>query len=218
METNEFYSPQQIDYKSIVPAYQEAFSGWPWYEVSKCADERNLQRCEGGLSKVALNELCATCLQAPSKEAYEPEELIDRFTELAETRPTMWYLETFEQQTAVAALAWKASPEQIGKEKYESQPEMIEWMQSQVGVNDIAWLDEIFADKKVRPRGNLQNFSKIARGFMDALECDTLAFRTINPALVRASERDFGGDLLIRERKVDVPDTRDFLIINKEGK
>ncbi|MNR44388.1 hypothetical protein D3C85_1631230 [compost metagenome] len=94
---------------------------------------------------------------------------------------------------------------------------MGEWMQRQLGRDEFVWLDEIFADKRVRESGNLQNFKAIAEGFMDAFERNTMAFRTINPALVRAAERDFDPSVTVsRQRLSQVPDRRDFVIIKRE--
>lgn len=219
MESNNFYTPNEVDYDKIVPVYQEAFRGWPWYEESKCADQERLQRCEGGLSRLALGQTCGTCLNTVSLLAYEPAELIDRFTDIAATRPTWWYQEDIEQQTAVAALAWPTDAARLAQEKYADVGVMNEWMRRQLGEDEFVWLDEIFADKRVRASGNLQNFKAIAEGFMDAFDRDTMAFRTINPALVRAAERDFDASVSVsRQQLSQVPDRRDFVILKKEGK
>ncbi|MNH58601.1 hypothetical protein D3C73_104080 [compost metagenome] len=217
MESNNFYKPEDIDYEKIVPVYQEAFRGWPWYEQAKCADMSKVQRCQGGLSRLALGQTCGVCLNAVSLPAYEPAELIDRFTDIAATRPTRWYQEDIDQQTAVAALAWPTDAARLAQEKYADVDVMGEWMQRQLGRDEFVWLDEIFADKRVRESGNLQNFKAIAEGFMDAFERNTMAFRTINPALVRAAERDFDPSVTVsRQRLSQVPDRRDFVIIKRE--
>lgn len=43
-EKGMFYNQGEVDFSKIVPAYQEAFSGWPWFEVSKCVDTSLKQR------------------------------------------------------------------------------------------------------------------------------------------------------------------------------
>jgi hypothetical protein len=219
MESNNFYNPEDVNYEKIVPVYQEAFRGWPWYEESKCVDQDKLKRCQGGLSRLALGQTCDTCLNVVSVPAYEPAELIDRFTDIAVTRPTLWYREDIDQQAAVAALAWPADAARIALEKYEDIDTMSQWMQQRLGEDEFVWLDEIFADKRVRSSGNLQDFKAIAEGFMDMFDRDMMAFRTINPALIRAAERDFGASVEVsRQSLSQVPDRRDFVIIKKEGK
>ena len=81
-ELGKFYKEGEVNLSSIVPAYQEAFSGWPWYEVSKCVDPRTVQRCAGGLSRTALSEICGTCGIQPNKPAYDTDELVERFQTL----------------------------------------------------------------------------------------------------------------------------------------
>src|SRR5690606_35520334 len=106
MSNNNFYRPSEMDYRQIVPAYQEAFAGEPWFEVSKCADREPVQRCTGGLSPVAIGEVCGTCSLRPSRTAYESSELIARFDGLAEDRPTQCYVVETEQGIALASVAW----------------------------------------------------------------------------------------------------------------
>lgn len=214
-ERNGFYSPNEMNYGDIVPAYQEAFKGWPWYEVSKCVDAQARQRCEGGLSRVALRAICGTCDTSTFRPAYEADELTNRFGMLGETRPTRWYAEEVGQRgIALAAVAWTADAQRISAEKYQNNTAMESWLERTMGDGEFVWLDEVFADKTVRERGNLRNFGKMCNGFMDIFENDTLAFRTINPAMTRAAERDCNGAVPI----VDTPDRRDFIVIKRGEK
>lgn len=207
-ELGKFYKEGEIDLSRIAPAYQEAFSGWPWYEVSKCVDTDTIRRCIGGLSSTALKAMCVTCKGRPNQPAYNPVELVERFQTLEATRPTSWYMESVDEDPAVVALAWTASPEDIAREKYSDVPKMQDWLTDTLGNEPIIWLDEIFADKSIRPTGNLTNFRYICKGFMSALDTTELAYRTISPAMIRVAEKNFGVS------PVDnVPDRRSLLRI-----
>lgn len=212
-----FYSPEELPTNKIIPAYQEAFAGEPWYEVSKCADSADIQRCIGGFSSLSIGTCCGLCGERITRPAYEADELEVRFTKLASTRPTAWYVEENELGTTLAALAWKATSEIIATEKYADVPEMRTWMRERLGERPIMWLDEVFADRKKKPKGNLQNFSLMCNGLAQKLDADMIAYRTIAPAMIIAPAKNFGRDTQIYQRKIEVPDRRDFVIIKKGG-
>jgi hypothetical protein len=211
-ELGKFYKKGELDASIIVPAYQEAFSGWPWFEVSKCVDPSKQQRCAGSLSRIAVNEMCTTCGLKPTQPAYEPDELIERFNMLESTRPTSWYMEAVDENPALVALAWSAAPEQIAIEKYGDVPAMQDWLTSTLPNEPIIWLDEVFADKQVRASGNLVNFRSMCTGFMSALNNTELAYRTISPAMLRAAEKGFQ----VTPSK-DTPDRRAFITLGGES-
>jgi hypothetical protein len=212
IESN-FHSLEAVKplYDEIVPAYQSAFAGEPWYEVSKCADK--FQRCLGGLSALAVGQSCELCNASPSRSAYEPAELIERFERLAASRPTAWYTERAEDGLTLAAIAWQSPALTIAEEKYADVPEMAEWMSEQVGKEPIVWLDEVFANRALKISGNLRNFGAMNRGFMERLGSNTLAFRTINERMVAATKRDFASQSSVFEGRVMVPDRREFVVI-----
>ena len=209
-----FYTPEGVKplYGEIVPAYQVAFSGEPWNEVSKCADE-NL-RCTGGLSSLAIGATCEVCGNCPERPAYEADELTDAFDALGSTRPTAWYIEQNENGVTLAVIAWKATADVIAQEKYNGNSEMSEWMTRKFGNDEIMWLDEVFANKSLKSKGNLQNFGKFVTGLADILNTETIAYRTIEPRMLVAPRRDFDQDSSIFERQEDNPDRRDFVVIN----
>lgn len=214
MSESNFYTPDEVKplYGEIVPAYQSAFAGEPWYEVSKCADE--LQRCVGGLSSLAVGascELCGSCLALP---AYEADELVNRFNKLATSRSTTWYVEQNGQGVTLAAIAWKANSAIIADEKYSDATEMAEWLKKELGMEEVMWLDEVFANKDLKPRGNLQNFGKFVSGMAEMLGSQTVAYRTIEPRMIAVPSRDFGRAASIFSRQQSVPDRRDFVAIN----
>lgn len=225
-----FYSPEEVKplYDEIVPAYQNAFAGEPWYEVTKCEDKQ--QRCVGGLSLLAIGQKCETCNSCPSRPAYERVELVTRFENVAASRPTLWYVERYAGRVSMAALAWVASCETIEQEKYADNPDMQSWIEKKVTfVGDrlvakllrkdseskkIIWLDEVFANKQVKTNGNLSNFAKMLRGFSDRLDQPIVAYRTIEPRMVSAAKNNFlYPDARIYEREIEVPDRRDFVTV-----
>src|ERR1700712_2931559 len=111
-----FLKPSELQpiYNEIVPAYQAAFAGEPWYEVSQCEDP--LQRCDGGLSPVAIGSTCSTCGLCQTNPAYAPQEPPQRFEDWAASRATLWYVERSQSQLSLAAVAWLATPAVIAAE------------------------------------------------------------------------------------------------------
>lgn len=211
---NNFYTPEAVRtlYREIVPAYQEAFAVPPWNEVSKCVDEQ--VRCDGGLSAVEVGSVCNTCGLCPKQQAYEADELIGRFDTLGQSRPTAWYAERNDLGLTMAAVAWKALPSDIATEKYADVPEMADWIVDSLGEQPVMWLDEVFANRKLRSRGNLQNFGGFVLGLAAVLDCEKVAYRTIEPRMTVVPKRDFGDNAAVMNRKADVPDRRDFVTIN----
>lgn len=218
MSKNNFYTPEAVRslYGEIVPVYQEAFAVPPWNEVSKCIDEQ--VRCESGLSATAIGKVCNMCGLCPTRPAYEVDELTERFDALGLSRPTAWYVEQNDLGLTMAAVAWKALPLDVAIEKYADVPEMADWMIDKLGDEPVMWLDEVFANRKLRPRGNLQNFGRFVRGLATRLECDNVAYRTIEPRMTTVPKRDFGGDATVLTRRFDTPDRRNFVIISNVRK
>ncbi len=213
MTKERFYTPTEVRslYDDIIPAYQAAFADEPWNEVSKCIDVR--QRCIGGLSNVAIGSICGTCALQPTRPAYESDELVRRFDALGTSRPTAWYTEDTTDGLAVAAVAWQGNARMIATEKYTDVPLMTDWLDQQFDGQSIAWLDEVFANRQVRPRGNLRNFGSFVTGLANRLDSPLVAYRTIAPQMTEAALRDFGSDAQVLRRNDEVPDRRDFVII-----
>lgn len=217
MSINNFYTPKEVCdfYDEIVPAYQEAFAAPPWNEVSKCVDKQ--VRCESGLSAIEVGNVCATCGLCPTRTAYEATELTERFNALGQSRPTAWYVERNDIGLTMAAVAWKALPSDIANEKYIDVPEICDWVVSKLGDEPVMWLDEVFANRKLKSKGNLVNFKEFVLGMSTILDCDTVAYRTIEPRMTSVPKRDFGDRAAVMSRRIDVPDRRDFVIINIVG-
>jgi len=216
----DFYKPEEIKglYGQIAPVYRVAFAGEPWFEVSKCAaNGSNGQKCVGSFSSLPVGSMCESCGNRVTTPAYEKDELVAKFELLARTRPTSWYLEESEIGTTLAAVAWLATPSEIARERYPDVPAMKDWMTSLMGEYEIGWLDEVFANKSLKPSGNLRNFKAMCKGFALRLGVDILAYRTINERMVAAAKRDFKEKVNVFERNSMVPDRRDFIVINLGG-
>ncbi len=217
------YSPTEITdlYPEIAAAYQEAFAGEPWFEVSKCADA--LQRCPGGLSAIAVGSVCELCESCPTQIAYPSAELIERFEQIGADKQAAWYIETEQEQVALAGLAWLADASVVARQKYPDVPNMKDWLDTQFGSNEFVWLDEVFANKAVRQLGNLAQFEAMITGLASKLERPIVAYRTINPAMIYKPKSVFGEAAIFcaGENPVDgfeysgvVPDRRDFVAID----
>ena len=220
----QFLSPRQArkQYDEIIPVYQAAFAGEPWYEVSKC------DTCPTGYSRQEPGCECEVCGNPTGEAAYATKELFERFDMLGETRLTCWYTEREPNgELAFAAMAWRATVEQISEEKYEGAPEMADWLRERYPrknklaqalggtVYDLLWLDEVFANRSVRTQGNLDNFRQMTEGFAINLSAAAipLAYRTISPAMTRAAVRDYGAAATVERAGKTVPDWRDFVSI-----
>lgn len=215
--SNSYFTPETIRqlYGEIIPTYQAAFAVPPWNEVSKCVDGQ--ARCAGRLSSVAIGSLCDTCGLRPVRPAYEADELTKRFDDLGLSRPTAWYTERNNLGLTLAAVAWKALPSDIATEKYADVPEMVDWMVEKLGDEPVMWLDEVFANRQLKSKGNLQNFGVFVGELATRLECNNVAYRTIEPRMTTAPKRDFNDNAVVLVRGVGVPDRRDFVTICVQG-
>lgn len=213
MSQGKYYNASEVDrlYGQIVPAYQAAFAGEPWNEVSKCADTEPEPRCIGGLSALAIGATCDVCGQCPELPAYSAIELESRFKALAD-RPAAWYVETTPGNTVtLAALAWKVPLRQLAAEKYPGNDAIARWFEDLPP--DTAWLDEVFANRKVSPSGNLRRFGDFVRGLAERLDTDFVAFRTISPQMLAAVKRDFNPRYVRIFEPGRVPDRRYFVLL-----
>lgn len=207
-------------FDDIIDTYQSAFAAVPWSERSQCpSEERQNPQCEDGFSPLGVGMECDSCGMCPTEDAYPQDVLRDRFAALIGSS-ALWYIEeTGQKKTALAVLARPMTPADIASEKYPTNEGMSEWLGNQYQENDeVLWLDEIFADTRIRPSGNLRNFGdmcmKLTRGGDAQSE---VAFRTLNPKIISAAQRDFGDQCKIFDPVFEeVPDRRKFVRINVE--
>lgn len=201
---------KEIDLSRIVEPYQSGFSQWPWFENSKCVDSEP-KRCVGGFSSQEIGDSCLTCAKEVLEPAYESDELINKFSKLQDRYDSRWYLEEIDSQVALACFTFRATAKQVFLERYADMPGMDQWLQSKFGASEVLWLDEIFADKSVRPSGNMNRFEPMVKGFGRELQLGRLAYRTINPIMVRVAQKSFGVS-----PEQGVPDRREFIDIRME--
>ena len=178
----------------VANTYKTAYAGEPWYEVSICpreCDKKVLSTDE--FSPCEVGRECEFGF-TPTEEAYKIAELVEEF-EKFDKENTAWYLEFKDDQLALAALMQKVTPEQLVAEKYTTNPEMLGWLQRELGETAvICWLDEIFADTNVRKSGNLANL-KPALMVMQAVLGEPesrIAYRSINQRLLGKTKSAFG--------------------------
>jgi hypothetical protein len=69
----------------------------------------------------------------------------------------------------------------------------------------------------VQQKDNLKNFDSMNQQFGESLAAQNVAYRTTNPAMVRAALRDFGSAAVVYDAQNEVPDRRNFITINLEG-
>lgn len=218
-EFGKIYKPEDFKrfYEKVTPVYQVAFAGEPWFEVSKCEDQNDVKRCVGGISSRRAGERCEKCGNCLSKPAYESEELAGRFDRVVNSRRAAWYMEENGRGAALVAFAWRAEPAIVLGEKYSDVSEMGEWMRQRFGDEPVMWLDEVFADRLNTPNGNLYNFGRMCRELAGRLNAGKIAYRTIATPMIKAAEKAFPSEAEIYTRNREVPDRRDFVIINAGG-
>lgn len=204
-------------YQKIIPVYQKAFSGEPWYEVSKCVSDSKNRKCAGGISSLSIGTKCETCGRCTNKPAYEAIDLIPKFERIKNDYPSAWYLEGEDDSPTLVVFAWKANAELIASEKYADVPEMESWMNEKLGNSPLIWLDEVFADRNKKPNGNLSNFGKMSINFANLLQAEKIAYRTITDQMLIAPKNAFKSDVSIFNKSKDVPDRRDFVLIDLGG-
>lgn len=210
--TTQFIVPfeARCQYGDIIPAYQAAFAGEPWFEVSKCAS------CESGFSAQSPGDMCEVCGNKTGGEAYTETELTDRFDDIGETRPTSWYTERDALgRLTLAAVAWLGTPERVSEERYSGDAAMSRWLNGNLP-SEFVWLDEVFANRANSPSGNLANFRPMIDGMAERIGKSVVAYRTITPAMTRAALRDFSMAATVNQARRDVPDRRNFVTINLE--
>ena len=177
----------------LVPVYQKAFAGYPWYEVSKC-------NCVRGYSRQKVGEICTGnpddagdtgCGVLLSEEAYPRDELLPELEQRVRDNPSLVYVERDEDgQAVMGAIAYPAAAKDVYQKKYEDKgrgSETIETAFSRLP-EKIIWLDEIFADLERRPSGNLSNFEMICTMMSSQLGNQIIAFRTMNEGLIAKSQ------------------------------
>lgn len=215
LRRNPSLSPQEVE--RVGRVYQSAFAGPPWFEVSKCASPTAAETCEGGFSPQKVGELCLKCGLIVAEQAYPMEELTKSITERLQYPGATIYEEFNDSdELLVAAIFWEASTEFLGQEKYADVPAMQDWLMGNLPSRPVIWLDEIFADRDKRPKGNLWNFANLVDSVFAGSTCDLMAFRTINEGLLAKTMSVFGDRSKVLAPG-QVPDRRSFVTIERNN-
>lgn len=211
--------------RELAGVYRRAFAGDPWFEVSKCAgtaaQSEVSNSCVGSFSALEVGQSCTSCGGCPDEIAYTEKELDSKFETISRKTGTVYTERADSGSIVVAGIAYFATAGTIALEKYPDVPKMEDWLVNTLGERTL-WLDEVFADRQAKSKGNLSNFVAMIEG-MAAMTSDearlpiTVAFRTISPAMIAAARR-FGDITTVFAREADVPDRRDFVTIELESR
>jgi hypothetical protein len=201
-------------YEEIVPAYQNAFAGDPWFEVTKCVGNNASDMCIEGLSRLQLDKYCTPCGRYTKEPAYTQEELVEKFNNLSTQRETEWYLERLNGRLAMAILASKTDTRTFATKFLESDGDRFqEWAKDTFGTVPFGWIHEVFADSSVKSRGNLVNFVEATTTIARRLGVLRIAYSTINPRMVHAGQR-FGEQAKIYTGNITASNRRTFVVID----
>jgi hypothetical protein len=175
--------------KELVPVYQKAFAGPPWFEVSKCLT------CPTGFSASPAGDFCEACsargvrtlLTSP---AYPPDELYAALLERVRSPDSTVYIERTVDGKPVLSAIFKVAEEQDIVSNYagRTDPDIVK----SIIPGRVLWLDEIFADLDARPNGNLKNLQEIIEKSAQQTGDRTIAFRTINENLIKKMQNIYG--------------------------
>ncbi len=171
----------------LAPVYKKAFAGSPWFEVSRCG-------CPHGFSAQTVGERCTgACGQMITQEAYPLPELISDLSGRLQSRRSFVYTEMdADGHPFMGVIAYRRHGIDIYREKYEGRENPLAETLFTRMPQEVAWLDEIFADLERRPNGNLRNFGRICTLMAEQLDCRVISFRTINERLIGKARSVFG--------------------------
>lgn len=199
----------------LVPIYQTAFAGEPWHEVSACAAPAQFENaCPGRRSPQEIGETCPRCGEALRAPAFSEEWLTASWTSHFDAHDSCFYVERLpDGSCVVAALAWRASAEAVAERCYSAAGEegMGGWLADRLP-GEFVWLEDIFADRALRPTGNLRNYPTMVSDFLSELSGTVLAFRSKNERLIKKTLELFGPRV---ERLVALedPHRRDVVVV-----
>ncbi len=212
----------------LTATYQKAFAGEPWYEVSRCLN----QECSTDFTALCEERDCPECA-TPLQTAYEPDELIENWQNMIINEDACMELEFVDNKPQRATIARPTSPDELFDRKYRSVESMRGWIETMLP-DRFAWIEDTFADREIRPRGNLRQRGQTIERIAEYYGGVPIATRTLSEAVVAATLRDFpqpatsvyvgdnnvGQKLLAAEDNVQlvVPDKRTFLKIETQTK
>lgn len=168
--------------RELVPVYQKAFAGLPWYEVSQCSQSPS------GFSAQRVGELCQCprCIEsgAPTRlttEAYPADQLYESLLSRSAGPDSVVYVECLPDGRPVLGAILCPMSEESVIDKYAGRVDET-WLRTMLP-EKVLWLSEIFADLDARASGNLGNLQEVIAKSAENANTDTVAFRTINERL-----------------------------------
>lgn len=215
----------------LAKTYQVAFSGPPWFEVSRCG----AADCIVGLSSLAIGGSCLDC-GSNLEEAYPAEELIGSWRGML-TGDDAFMEVSYEQDLPQrATIARPTTPEELFKRKYADNPAMEEPLKKLLP-NEFVWIEDTFANRERKATGNLADRGETIQRIREYYDVMTIATRTLSEAVVAATLRDcpaktavllgsegVGKEITNRTFEnpgyalPNVPDRRTLMIIKKIGR
>lgn len=213
------YAPSAIeDMEGMAELYQAAFAELPWKERSLCPVGGDTRTCPTQFSPIEVGTECGDCHQTPTEEAYPTEDLLAKFAGGPEGTNTLWYLEKTPQgATVLATLARTTTIGGLMQFGFGDNPEMQAWLSARYSDPEekVVWIEDVFADTRIRPRGNLRNFGEICTKLAVGTDAEKVMFQTVNPRLIRATQRDFEDRTEIADPSFEeVPGTKKFVTVH----
>ncbi len=176
----------------LAEIYKIAFAGAPWFEASKCIKES----CSVGFCERKPGNCCPDC-NSVLAEAYDSQDLMAMWWAMIEQENALMEVETEDDTPLRATIARPTTPAELFKRKYSDNVEMRDWLKQQLP-SGLVWIEDTFANRQRRPKGNLKNRGETLAAIAVAYREPTVCTRTIAPQIVAATLRD------IRNTKVFV--------------
>lgn len=177
-------TPAEQQLVQLAEVYKEAFARPPWNEVSQCTNEE----CEVNYSEQSVDNCCQGC-GGPLKEAYNTQELMAAWIGILKDQNGFMELESLDDMTPLrVTIARPTTPNELYERKYAGNNEMKEWLQLYMP-EVFVWIEDTFANLKVRPQGNLKNREETLQNIASAYNNLPIYTRTITPEIVAATLR-----------------------------
>lgn len=168
----------------LAGVYQVAFAGPPWNERSRCPQDD----CEAGFSGCETGKLCKIC-GSKLVNAYDKEELVNEWRNMIMGDQALFMITLLEGQPTCATLARPTTPAELFRRKYQDVPAMRGWLEGNMPPKFI-WIEDTFADRGKRPRGNLKNRGEIINLINETYGNNVIATRTLAIEVIAATIRD----------------------------
>lgn len=172
---------------TLAETYKNAFSGSPWYEVSRC----NNPACQMIFSALDQGEDCEIC-KYPLIEAYDTKELTMTWLSLLNNSDATFYISyDTDGQPVRATIARPTDTQELVQRKYQTITQMQPWLEEKLA-GELVWIEDTFANRNKQPSGNLRDRGRILGDIAMRYGGLVIATRTLQPAIVRATVRDLG--------------------------